>query len=227
MNKKNLMFYGIVFAAGLIVTNAGMYFMLKVTQPKTIHAESLNATAENGHVPESESSSNGGDRTTADTPTIETGKHIDDDGVKSEHADAVSTPMSEIGNGDHSADGSATTTSLVSIVPTEPPASEDHATADMAPTEKEEHSSIESSASAEQPADSSAIQEALRLTKLAKVMESMKPVDAAMIASELPTETVIVLMMKMKDRTAAKVLAAMPVELSSKVAAEMTALAQR
>jgi hypothetical protein len=63
------------------------------------------------------------------------------------------------------------------------------------------------------------------MAKLAKLLESVKPEEAASIASQLDIEQIVALVMKMKDRSAGKMLAAMPPEQAALVALRMSQMA--
>jgi flagellar motility protein MotE (MotC chaperone) len=221
--KKYLLYAG-MFLASFAVINTGMYFFLSATQPKSIvaaHEESGDADADsNAH----------GDVThhEAESPEANVETHA-------EPAPVAASPESPVENhvearGPQSAPANATVT--------EPRKKDKPRETTIAQDAPEEMAQAEQAAQAEEPIPDDPVVEiaspaasadtsSFQLTKLAKLLESMKPADAAAIASELESDVIVAIVLRMKDRSAAKLMAALPVEIAQDVAQQMTLMSAR
>ncbi len=222
MSKKNLIFYGIVVVGGFLVTNTGVYFLLRATQPKTAVnltalSDSASASSEtlthHGTVASNDQRADAEEHAALDVnEQQEHSTHSESSDQLAEEAKSIGTnPNGKSSQGDLRSEQHARQTAMTE--------------SDLEPASSDESDWQESQTAAN--SDDADSLNHLKLVKLAKLMESMKPQDAAMVATDLSTNTIVEIMMLMKDRSAAKIMAALPPEVSSRVALQMTELAER
>ena len=203
LNKKLLIPAGL-FVAGFLVINVGMFFFLKVTQPKVGGRVETQAA----HVP-------------ANSPAPATAAVAKTDSSASAAPQLASADT--VAPADSVMPAPVETTAVIPVA--------DEMTASAVDTPVVEPEADVSEAPAEPSADevAEALQsgDALQTAKLAKLLESMKPVEAADIVSHLTTDQIVAVVMKMKDRTAGRMLAALPIEQAAQVAERMSQTASR
>jgi flagellar motility protein MotE (MotC chaperone) len=208
-NKKSLIYAGL-FVASFLVINVGVFFFLKMTQPKvgaritdsnTVHAAGDSLAHANA--------------TPVDSTLKDSTQQVAD----------ASTPADTAKNSDHAA-------ALPAAEEVQPAVTEEAQAPEETASQKPETEKAE--AVDEQPADNTEAVvtaalagDAKEMSKLAKLLESMKPGEAADIVSHLSTDQIVTLVMKMKDRSAGKMLAALPIEQAARVAERMSQTASR
>lgn len=207
--KKMLLQIGIYLGI-FVVLNVGMFFLLKMTQPKSavldaalhgdstaVHAEDstlVNEDQEFDEAPETQEASNelGAETEQSDSTAKHESVEPTHDLAKTGEAQGEQNIEATTGNSDaelavdEGADSTAT--------------SEDDVALNEAPKSTAE------------------------ISKLAKLLEGMKPNEAAVIAERLPTETIVQLVMRMKSRNGAKMMASLPVPVAASVATRMAEL---
>jgi hypothetical protein len=204
MNIKKLLIYAGLFMAAFAVINTGMYFFLRATQPKS--AATHLASAPSDSLGQAGSARVEPTTKMDGAPDTLTGRLTADVPVgqiqptpSAQAADTMTTPVDTRGSSHSLANAEATVIS---------DSSQTDSTAAM-------HSTLQSARTGDTK----------ELTKLAKLMDSMKPKEAAAIASGLDTDTIVALVMKMKERSAAKFMAALPSDQAGRVAARMSEMA--
>jgi len=215
LNNK-IVRYAVLGLASFLVINVGMFFFLRMTQPK------MGARAE--------------------TAKLATPAHPDStaQNLTQEKRDSVANPVTQTPDTAQTAPATAradttapapVTASLVTpdapAMPSPPQADSSVATVDSTPVAAKPEADT---TSADQTADASSQttqDDGKQLSKLAKLLESVKPDEAASIASNLDIDQIVELVMKMKDRNAGRMLAAMPPEQAARVAARMSGKAER
>ncbi|MBL0061183.1 MAG: hypothetical protein IPP40_06795 [bacterium] len=193
-----------------IVLNVGMFFLFKMTQPKSavldaalhgdstaVHVDDSTLVSDDQEFDEApESVNDGGEASPEATPIDSTEKH-DTTEPTNDLAKASET------SGEQKAD--VTT---------------DNSDAELAVDEVADSAA----ASEDELALNEAPKSTAEISKLAKLLEGMKPSEAAVIAERLPTETIVQLVMRMKSRNGAKMMASLPVPVAASVATRMAEL---
>ena len=207
--KKMLLQIGI-YVGIFIVLNVGMFFLFKMTQPKSavldaalhgdstaVHVDDSTLVSDDQEFDEApESVNDGGEASPEATPIDSTEKH-DTTEPTNDLAKASET------SGEQKAD--VTT---------------DNSDAELAVDEVADSAA----ASEDELALNEAPKSTAEISKLAKLLEGMKPSEAAVIAERLPTETIVQLVMRMKSRNGAKMMASLPVPVAASVATRMAEL---
>jgi cytoskeletal protein RodZ len=203
---KKFLLPAALFLVSFLAINAGMYFFLQATQPKM-------GKRVQPAVAVKADSTTGAKASEAKSPLMAE--------VKPESAtpDTAAKP--------------APVTASMGEMPTQPtlpppeviPAA-DTATTENAPAEPKQ---AEAGTAVQEAAGmvQSAATDGAEMSKLSKLLESMKPDEAAAIASQLTVDQIVQLVMKMKDRQAGKMLAALPVDQAAQVATKMSKSATR
>lgn len=213
MFKKLLLIKIALFTAAFVVINVGMYFFLSATQPKAgVRADGKGLA----HL-ESDSTAHG-EQAHADTLHAKS----DSTTAHAHIADSTKQTTSAVGETIHQAaeamkapEQTAQAAHVETFVPD----------AESATEKAVDTTSVETDP--QQVAQAAAVGGDKEMTKLAKLLESMKPDEAADIASHLTTDQIVTLVMKMKDRAAGKMLAALPIEQAARVAERMSQTASR
>ena len=211
--KKKLIQIGI-YVGIFAVLNVGMFFLLKMTQPKSAV---LDAALH-------------GDSTAVhetDSTVVHEDKEFDDaPEIAEENSDATSDSAQ---HGGHDSNVNSETAQNADHV------TDTHGTQGTADSHASLTENGEELLTAGDEVDSTQVseQEALleetpkstaEISKLAKLLEGMKPGEAAVIAERLPTETIVQLVMRMKSRNGAKMMASLPVPVAASVATRMAEL---
>jgi cytoskeletal protein RodZ len=213
LNNK-IVRYAVLGLASFLVINVGMFFFLKMTQPKmgaraetakladsTAHADSV---AHNLAIMKPDSSA---DSTRSKTDTTQAL-------AATQSADTAAKEPAPI--------AASLETPETPAMPPPPEPDNSISSVDSTPVASAPDSAPEQAAATD-TVDNGAKQ----LAKLAKLLESVKPDEAAAIASNLDIDQIVNLVMKMKDRNAGQMLAAMAPEQAARVAARMSHAAER
>jgi hypothetical protein len=200
--------------ASFAVINVGMFFFLKMTQPK------MGARAETASKVEktllADSTAH------AVTPVASEPFHDSTAAVASKDTSGMQ-PLAEAPKEQPPQQPIAEASLATPSTPAMPPAPEPEtsvSTVDSTPV-----ATVPDSAATQAAATPVIQTDSKELGKLAKLLESVKPDEAAAIASQLDIEQIVALVMKMKDRSAGQMLAAMPAEQAAKVALRMSQVA--
>lgn len=206
--KKLLVPIGI-YLGTFIVLNVGIFFLLKMTQPKsavldgTLHGDSTAISAEDSALAIEEAEFD---------HALEAAEQAVSQATNSEHQGE---------SGQHSSDSSDSTQDEIEAHAS----SELGADTSLTEVSETEVSGEDSSASAETEVNvSESPSSTAEISKLAKLLEGMKPDEAAVIAERLPTDTIVDLVMRMKSRNGAKMMASLPVPVAASVATRMAEL---
>lgn len=207
-----------IYTGTFVVLNVGMYFLLRMTQPKS---EILSAV-------QSDSTASTHDDSLIVEQTHEANKpHAGTDSLGHDGAAVSSDSTSAHGTSIEA----AATGNETALSKSGPNAGQSEAGTENAISAADDgHESGEDSAdeTAEEQDGEVVLTEAPKSTaeiaKLAKLLEGMKPDEAAVIAERLPTETIVQLVMRMKSRSGAKMMASLPVPIAASVATKMAEL---
>ncbi|MBK6909466.1 MAG: hypothetical protein IPH10_00795 [bacterium] len=203
-----------LYLGTFIVLNVVMFFVLKMTQPKSAVLE---------HLAGADSLAVHADSLHADSLQADMHAESDSTHAGSETAlfDSVAAPedssLAEIAEGGHS-DSAATQHNAIEDAALTAEVISDDAANDTEAIEGDAESSASVNAS---PVVADAPQSTAEISKLAKMLEGMKPTEAAVIVESLPTETIVQLVMRMKSRSGAKMMASLPVPVAASVASRM------
>ncbi len=212
--KKMLLQIGIYLGI-FIVLNVGMFFLLKMTQPKSavldaaLHGDSTAVQAE-------DSTSISEDQEFDEAPEMveesgdASGEHVQaDSGQHDESTEQAKVLASADGaKSDQKAEATESESSL----------------SDLEAEHVDEEGTDSLAASEDDVVLSETPKSTAEISKLAKLLEGMKPNEAAVIAERLPTETIVQLVMRMKSRNGAKMMASLPVPVAASVATRMAEL---
>ena len=212
--KKMLLQIGIYLGI-FIVLNVGMFFLLKMTQPKSavldaaLHGDSIAVHAEDSTLVSEDQEFDDA----LETQEASNGESSENGHTEPAEQHQTAEPMHDLTKAEESrGDQEAEATHAESA--TEVPQHE--------LTEDEGVDSLETSEN--DVALNETPKSTAEISKLAKLLEGMKPNEAAVIAERLPTETIVQLVMRMKSRNGAKMMASLPVPVAASVATRMAEL---
>jgi flagellar motility protein MotE (MotC chaperone) len=211
MNIKKILFNAGLFMAAFLVINVGMYFFLKATQPKSVTSIAPGAAV----------------IATQDTTTKNISVAVDSTASSSplnkEDEQNTSDNMAALLTQDSTSTGTeGNALQADSVDETKPVLNDSIIASDTLPSSEKLAETENIKENAQNTVQTVASGDPKELTKLAKLLDSMKPRDAAAIISDLNVDMIVTLIMKMKDRNAAKMMAEMSPELAARVAINMS-----
>lgn len=208
MLKNKIVRLAALLLGSFALINVGMFFFLKMTQPKIGPRVETTAKTENRFPADSTLHPN----VAVKADTVTASSPIRNEPVAAESA--VDSTVSQ----------QPVASSLVPpgepALPAPPPPEKSLSSVDSTPVAN----APDSATSNTQIAAAALNGDSKELAKLAKLLESVKPEEAASIAAQLDVDQIVTLVMKMKDRSAGRMLAKMPPEQAARVALRMTQL---
>lgn len=211
-----------IYTGTFIVLNIGMFFLIKMTQPKS---EVLNSAiqSDTSAVVQTDSLSHGDnpefDQSSSDsTLNNESMLGALRDSASASHSGQTADQSSEMV-------GTLKESTQAAAIETSPHTNSNDSDTRLTGTEPFAADEGELAVDAEGDVTlSETPKSTAEITKLAKLLEGMKPDEAAVIAERLPTETIVQLVMRMKSRSGAKMMASLPVPVAASVATRMAEL---
>ena len=208
--KNKIVKFAIMALASFVVINVGMFFFLKMTQPK------MGARADSAATAQQKAGADSLARASAGTAPADAAKSL---------AEAAKDTTKTLPAARAEGGSSNVTPVAASVVAPEP------SPMPSPPQPSNTISSVDSTPVASQPDTSQSAGNLIsnmndadtkEMAKLAKLLEAVKPAEAASIAEQLSVDQIVALVMKMKDRNAGKMLAALPPDQAARVALKMS-----